>query len=220
MYATPLYCFSAHALVQCTVVSFVLCFVSQRCTTAGSSSSRGVGHRRCCTWMNPKCGVFIAVYAEGHLPTPRLCLHNDVPVGVGRSLFLRRLPCAKHCPAWMSTLGPPLLRQLVTPFHDGDNSMQCTNLLRWEKSNAFLSFCFAHRNSSLSNVPPEIWRSSNVPSSPIACPLRQTLGWQSVKNNTQVLINVRNNHKLLARIKAFDRHCNMCVKSCKPCPCC
>lgn len=35
---------------------------------------------------------------------------------------------------------------------------------------------------------------------------------QSVKNNTQVLINVRNNHKLLARIKAFDRHCNMCVR--------
>ncbi|CAM9518247.1 unnamed protein product, partial [Choristocarpus tenellus] len=33
----------------------------------------------------------------------------------------------------------------------------------------------------------------------------------SVKNNTQVLINVRNNHKLLARIKAFDRHCNMSV---------
>jgi small nuclear ribonucleoprotein (snRNP)-like protein len=25
----------------------------------------------------------------------------------------------------------------------------------------------------------------------------------------QVLINVRNNHKLLARVKAFDRHCNM-----------
>jgi small nuclear ribonucleoprotein D2 len=33
---------------------------------------------------------------------------------------------------------------------------------------------------------------------------------QSVKNNSQVLINVRNNHKLLARVKAFDRHCNMC----------
>lgn len=32
---------------------------------------------------------------------------------------------------------------------------------------------------------------------------------QSVKNNTQVLINVRNNHKLLARVKAYDRHCNM-----------
>lgn len=31
----------------------------------------------------------------------------------------------------------------------------------------------------------------------------------SVKNNSQVLINVRNNHKLLARVKAFDRHCNM-----------
>lgn len=33
----------------------------------------------------------------------------------------------------------------------------------------------------------------------------------SVKNNSQVLINVRNNHKLLARVKAFDRHCNMYV---------
>ena len=31
----------------------------------------------------------------------------------------------------------------------------------------------------------------------------------SVKTNSQVLINVRNNHKLLARVKAFDRHCNM-----------
>ena len=28
---------------------------------------------------------------------------------------------------------------------------------------------------------------------------------QSVKNNTQVLINCRNNKKLLGRIKAFDR---------------
>jgi hypothetical protein len=29
--------------------------------------------------------------------------------------------------------------------------------------------------------------------------------------NAQVLINCRNNHKLIARVKAFDRHCNMCV---------
>jgi len=28
---------------------------------------------------------------------------------------------------------------------------------------------------------------------------------QSVKNNTQVLINCRNNKKLLGRVKAFDR---------------
>ena len=34
---------------------------------------------------------------------------------------------------------------------------------------------------------------------------------RSVKNNTQVLINLRNNHKLLGRVRAFDRHCNMCV---------
>jgi small nuclear ribonucleoprotein D2 len=40
---------------------------------------------------------------------------------------------------------------------------------------------------------------------------------QSVKNNSQVLINVRNNHKLLARVKAFDRHCNMYVTPVAPC---
>ena len=33
----------------------------------------------------------------------------------------------------------------------------------------------------------------------------------SAKTNSQVLINCRNNHKLLARVKAFDRHCNMYV---------
>ncbi|ETW03221.1 small nuclear ribonucleoprotein Sm D2 [Aphanomyces invadans] len=38
---------------------------------------------------------------------------------------------------------------------------------------------------------------------------------QSVKNNSQVLINVRNNHKLLARVKAFDRHCNMVLENVK-----
>ena len=32
---------------------------------------------------------------------------------------------------------------------------------------------------------------------------------RSVRNNTQVLINLRNNHKLLGRVRAFDRHCNM-----------
>lgn len=36
---------------------------------------------------------------------------------------------------------------------------------------------------------------------------------QSVRNNTQVLINCRNNRKLLARIKAFDRHCNMVLEN-------
>jgi small nuclear ribonucleoprotein D2 len=31
----------------------------------------------------------------------------------------------------------------------------------------------------------------------------------SVKNHTQILIALRNNRKLLARVKAFDRHSNM-----------
>ncbi len=37
----------------------------------------------------------------------------------------------------------------------------------------------------------------------------------SVKNNTQVLINCRNNKKLLGRIKAFDQHCNMVLENVK-----
>ncbi|KAI8049590.1 small nuclear ribonucleoprotein Sm D2 [Syncephalis plumigaleata] len=38
---------------------------------------------------------------------------------------------------------------------------------------------------------------------------------QAVRNNTQVLISCRNNHKLLARVKAFDRHCNMVLENVK-----
>ncbi|KAK4758505.1 hypothetical protein SAY87_019806 [Trapa incisa] len=35
----------------------------------------------------------------------------------------------------------------------------------------------------------------------------------SVRNNTQVLINCRNNRKLLGRVRAFDRHCNMVLEN-------
>ncbi|XP_065920436.1 small nuclear ribonucleoprotein Sm D2-like [Dysidea avara] len=38
---------------------------------------------------------------------------------------------------------------------------------------------------------------------------------QSVKDNTQVLINCRNNRKILARVRAFDRHCNMVLENVK-----
>jgi len=38
---------------------------------------------------------------------------------------------------------------------------------------------------------------------------------QSVKTNSQVLINCRNNRKLLGRVKAFDRHCNMVLENVK-----
>lgn len=37
----------------------------------------------------------------------------------------------------------------------------------------------------------------------------------ATRTHTQVLISVRNNHKLLARIKAFDRHCNMVLENVK-----
>uniref|UniRef100_A0A2P2IE86 Small nuclear ribonucleoprotein Sm D2 n=1 Tax=Hirondellea gigas TaxID=1518452 RepID=A0A2P2IE86_9CRUS len=36
---------------------------------------------------------------------------------------------------------------------------------------------------------------------------------QSVKTDSQVLINCRNNKKLLAHVKAFDRHCNMILEN-------
>jgi len=35
----------------------------------------------------------------------------------------------------------------------------------------------------------------------------------SLRDQSQVLINCRNNKKLLARVKAFDRHCNMVLEN-------
>lgn len=37
----------------------------------------------------------------------------------------------------------------------------------------------------------------------------------SVKEGTQVLVFCRNNKKLLAKVKAFDRHCNMVLENVK-----
>ena len=36
---------------------------------------------------------------------------------------------------------------------------------------------------------------------------------QAVKTNCQVLINCRNNRKLLGRVRAFDRHLNMVLEN-------
>ncbi|XP_012372977.1 small nuclear ribonucleoprotein Sm D2-like [Octodon degus] len=38
---------------------------------------------------------------------------------------------------------------------------------------------------------------------------------QSVKNNTQVLINCCNNKKLLGQVKVSDRHCNVVLENVK-----
>ena len=35
----------------------------------------------------------------------------------------------------------------------------------------------------------------------------------AVASSSPVLINCRNNHKLLCRVKAFDRHCNMLLEN-------
>ncbi len=36
-----------------------------------------------------------------------------------------------------------------------------------------------------------------------------------MRSHVQVLISIRNNRKLLARVKAFDRHCNMVLENVK-----
>ncbi|KAK0208586.1 hypothetical protein DFS33DRAFT_1380095 [Desarmillaria ectypa] len=42
---------------------------------------------------------------------------------------------------------------------------------------------------------------------------------QAVRNHAQVLISLRNDKKLLARVKAFDRHSNMVLENVKEaCP--
>jgi len=33
--------------------------------------------------------------------------------------------------------------------------------------------------------------------------------YNAVRGNTQILVNVRNNHKILGRVKAYDRHMNL-----------
>ena len=37
----------------------------------------------------------------------------------------------------------------------------------------------------------------------------------SVDNDTPVLVSLRNNHKLLGKVKAFDRHCNLVMTNVK-----
>lgn len=41
---------------------------------------------------------------------------------------------------------------------------------------------------------------------------------QAVKNHSQILIALRNGRKLLARCKAFDRHCNLVLENVKGTP--
>lgn len=43
---------------------------------------------------------------------------------------------------------------------------------------------------------------------------------QSVRNSSQVLISLRNDKKLLGRVKAFDRHANMVLENVKEVSCC
>ncbi|KAK6464037.1 hypothetical protein DFJ63DRAFT_58085 [Scheffersomyces coipomensis] len=37
----------------------------------------------------------------------------------------------------------------------------------------------------------------------------------AVNNQTPIVISCRNNHKLIAKVKAFDRHCNLVLENVK-----
>lgn len=37
----------------------------------------------------------------------------------------------------------------------------------------------------------------------------------AVKSQSSVIISLRNNHKLISKVKAFDRHCNMILENVK-----
>ena len=55
----------------------------------------------------------------------------------------------------------------------------------------------------MSDAPPATGANQDLKSGPFGVLFR------AVKGNTQVLVNVRNNHKLLGRVKAYDRHMNL-----------
>jgi len=61
--------------------------------------------------------------------------------------------------------------------------------------------------SAAAGSPPEEKQEEDFTTGPLSVLM------QSVKQNTQVLINCRNNKKLLGRVKAFDRHCNMVLEN-------
>lgn len=37
----------------------------------------------------------------------------------------------------------------------------------------------------------------------------------AVNNNTPIVISCRNNHKLIAKVRSFDRHCNLVLENVK-----
>ncbi|KAM0064593.1 putative small nuclear ribonucleoprotein Sm D2 [Helianthus debilis subsp. tardiflorus] len=68
-----------------------------------------------------------------------------------------------------------------------------------------------HYQMVLISIPLDIFQTKNEEEEFNTGPLSVLM--MSVKNNTQVLINCRNNKKLLGRVRAFDRHCNMVLEN-------
>eukprot|EP00922_Rhytidocystis_sp_ex-Travisia-forbesii_P027023 GHVS01039651.1.p1 GENE.GHVS01039651.1~~GHVS01039651.1.p1 ORF type:complete len:122 (-),score=18.04 GHVS01039651.1:609-974(-) len=70
-----------------------------------------------------------------------------------------------------------------------------------------MSFRTSKPTPSSTSEPLTLDKQQALKDNPLEGPL--SLLAESVRDNAQVLVNCRNNRKLLGRVKAFDRHCNL-----------
>lgn len=85
-------------------------------------------------------------------------------------------------------------------------------LLDWNTATCSLRKVYGFGLSKLpimSNIDEQSEHATDLKSGPFS------VLYNAVKTNSQVLINVRNNHKLLARVKAYDRHFNLLLEDVK-----
>merc|ERR1712098_736633 len=108
-------------------------------------------------------------------------------------------------------VGSSVLLLLKQTFHLFNKYLQRERNLKFPAFKGFIGF-HKIRMSKNSELTPEE-RDAKEQEEFQTGPLRVLT--DSVKNNTQVLINCRNNKKLLGRVKAFDRHCNMVLENVK-----
>ncbi|KAF7174001.1 hypothetical protein CNMCM5623_006261 [Aspergillus felis] len=119
----------------------------------------------------------------------------------------------------MST-DPKIQYVLTPPFPP---ALQHESLMEFQYGVIPTSFCSAHANqtvypnrdllnkpkSELTEYEVALVEEHELTAGPLS--LLQT----ATRTHTQVLISCRNNRKLLARVKAFDRHCNMVLENVK-----
>merc|ERR1712224_637620 len=101
-------------------------------------------------------------------------------------------------------------RTQAQPLQNSENLSQSTaGIMASNASETKIQDLQAKPRSKLTEYELSLLETHEFTSGPLS--LLQT----AVRNHTQVLISCRNNRKLLARVKAFDRHCNMVLENVK-----